>query len=72
MPQQNASETARMMLRLHGLRAQAIALERVSEMRQQGDAQGLDHWRQIHLAICELRQAANHRRFGDHQEDRRS
>jgi len=50
-----ALETARKMIRLHGLRAQAIALEHTAEMRQQGDAAGLDHWQAIHAAICELR-----------------
>ncbi len=55
---QDAQETALRMIQLHGLRAQAIALERVAEMRQQGDAAGLDLWQQIHAGICELRQAA--------------
>ena len=36
--------------------AQAIAMERASEMRQQGDLSGHDRWQQIHAAICELRQ----------------
>jgi hypothetical protein len=53
----NAQETALKMVRLHGLRAQAIALERAAEMRQQGDVAGYDLWQQIQAAICELRQA---------------
>ena len=52
---QNAQEIALMMIRLHGLRAQAVALERAAEMRQQGDVEGLDRWQQIHVGICELR-----------------
>ena len=55
MQPQPALETARKMIRLHGLRAQAIALEHSAEMRQQGDAAGLDHWQAVHAAICELR-----------------
>ena len=46
------------MIRLHGLRAQAVALERAAEMRQQGDVAGHDLWQQIHAAICELRRTA--------------
>ena len=54
----NAQATALSMIRLHGLRAQAVALEHAAELRQQGDAAGHDLWRQIHVAICELRQNA--------------
>jgi hypothetical protein len=56
--QHEAQETALKMIRLHGLRAQAIALERASEMRQQHDLAGHDQWQQIHAAICELRRTA--------------
>jgi len=55
---QDARATALSMIRLHGLRAQAIASERAAEMRQKGDIAGLDRWQQVHVAICELRQAA--------------
>ena len=54
----DAQETALKMINLHGLRAQAVALERAAEMRQQGDAAGHDLWHQIHAAICELRRTA--------------
>ena len=57
MPTLDAQETALMMIRLHGLQAQAIALEHMAEMRQQGDTAGLDHWQQVYSAVCELRQA---------------
>ena len=53
---QDAQETALKMIQLHGLRAQAIALEHAAEMRQQGDLAGFDRWQQIHAGICELRQ----------------
>jgi hypothetical protein len=55
-----AQERALNMIRLHGLRAQAVALEHAAEMRQQHDLAGLDHWQEIHTAICELRQTAPH------------
>jgi predicted transposase YdaD len=72
MRHQDAKETAQMMLRLHGLRAQAIAQERAAEMRQQGDAKGLDHWQQIHMAICEMRQVARQQHYGESHADLRS
>ncbi|HUB10836.1 MAG TPA: hypothetical protein VMB34_02680 [Acetobacteraceae bacterium] len=72
MRHQDAKETAQMMLRLHGLRAQAIAQERAAEMRQQGDTQGLDHWQQIHTAICEMRQTAHRQTYGESHADLRS
>jgi hypothetical protein len=46
------------MIRLYGLRAQAVALERAAELRQQGDVAAHDLWQQIHAAICELRLTA--------------
>ena len=55
MQSKDARETARNMIRLHGLKAQAIALEHVAETRQQGDSAGHDHWQRVHAAICELR-----------------
>ena len=55
---QDARATALAMIKLHGLRAQAIASEHAAEMRQKGDIAGLDRWQQVHVAICELRQTA--------------
>jgi hypothetical protein len=57
-PWRDAHATALSMIRLHGLRAQAVALEHAAELRQQGDVAGHDLWQQIHAAICELRQHA--------------
>jgi hypothetical protein len=54
--QSDARDVALSMIKLHGLRAQAVAMERVAEMRQQGDLSGHDRWQQVHAAICELRQ----------------
>ena len=67
----DAQETALSMIRLHGLRAQAVALQRAAEMRQQGDVAGLDRWQQVHAAICELRRTAPSR-HGESTSDLRS
>ena len=56
----DAQETALAMIRLHGLRAQAVAQERAAELRQQGDVAAYDRWQQVHAAICELRRTAPH------------
>jgi hypothetical protein len=55
---QNAQATAFSMIKLHGLRAQAVAQERAAELRLQGDTAGYDFWLQTHAAICELRRTA--------------
>jgi hypothetical protein len=54
--QNDARDVALSMIKLHGLRAQAVAMERAAEMRQQGDVSGHDRWRQVQAAISELRQ----------------
>ena len=51
-------DIARLTIRRHGLRAQAVAMERAAEMRLQGDAAGFDHWQAIGAAIRELRRTA--------------
>jgi hypothetical protein len=58
LKQPNGQEMAQMMIRRHGLRAQAVALEHIAEMRQQGDTAGLDLWQHTHTAIIELRRTA--------------
>ncbi len=58
LKQPNGQEMAQMMIRRHGLRAQAVALEHVAEMRQQGDTAGLGLWQHTHAAIVELRRTA--------------
>lgn len=55
---QEAQQTALSMIKLHGLRAQAVAQERAAELRQQGDVTGFDRWQQVHAAICEIRRTA--------------
>jgi hypothetical protein len=59
MAQQDNKDTARLMIKRHGLQAQAVALEHVQEMRLQGDTAGLDRWQSIYAAICELRRSAS-------------
>jgi hypothetical protein len=58
MHKPNSVDIARMMIRRHGLQAQAVAMERAAEMRQQGDISGLDHWESANAAIRELRRTA--------------
>ncbi len=48
-------DVARLMIRRHGLKAQAVAMTRIAEQRQHGDTAARDQWEQIHAAICELR-----------------
>jgi hypothetical protein len=57
MQDYDSQQTAKAMIQLHGLRAQAIARERAAEMRQQGDTAGMERWEAVHTAICELRQS---------------
>ena len=66
MPKQpNGQDMAQMMIRRHGLRAQAVALEHAAEMRQQGDTLGFDLWQHTHMAIVELRRTAGLRAASD-------
>jgi hypothetical protein len=58
MTEPDPRDTAQNMIRLHGLRAQAIATEHLMEHRQAGDAAGLERWQAVHAAICELRRSA--------------
>jgi hypothetical protein len=60
-------DIARMMIRRHGLRAQAVAVQHAAEMRLQGDAAGLDRWQRTHAAICELRRTAMSRQWASRQ-----
>ncbi len=53
-----AQAAAFSMIKLHGLRAQAVAQERLAELRLRGDTAEFDLWQQIYAAICELRRTA--------------
>ena len=52
---QDPRNIARSVMRRHGLRAQAVALERAHEMQIKGDTAEFARWRQIHDLICELK-----------------
>jgi hypothetical protein len=62
MTEISAVDIAQDMLRRHGLRAQAVAMERLAEMRRMGDPIGLHRWEQAYAAICELRRTATSRK----------
>jgi hypothetical protein len=48
-------DTAKKMIRLHGMRAQAVAQERADETRHQGDSADFEYWQHVNGVICELR-----------------
>ncbi|HEX2939684.1 MAG TPA: hypothetical protein VHO91_01465 [Rhodopila sp.] len=50
--------TARNMMSVHGLRAQAVVQERLTESRAQGDTAGMERWQAVAAAIAELRRTA--------------
>jgi hypothetical protein len=50
--------TAQNLMAMHGLRAQAVVHEHLSEARQQGDTTGLERWQNVEAAISELRRTA--------------
>jgi ferredoxin-NADP reductase len=54
MRSEEMMQTARSMIERHGLRAQAVALERASEMQVKGDTAEFARWRQIRDLICEF------------------
>jgi hypothetical protein len=55
MRSQQLTNTALSMIERHGLQAQAVALERASEMQVKGDTAEFARWRQIHDLIWELK-----------------
>jgi len=55
MEAQKLMETARMMIQRYGLRAQAIAQERATEMQAKGDTAEFDRWQQVNRVISELK-----------------
>ncbi len=58
---QDPRQIARSVIGRYGPRAQAVALERASEMQIKGDTAEFARWRQIHDLICELKRG----RYGD-------
>jgi hypothetical protein len=59
MSQSDSKYTAQNMISVHGLRAQAVVQERMSEARQQGDSAGLERWQNVAAAIGDLRRSAS-------------
>ena len=55
MVMQEARETALAMIQRHGVRAQAVAEEHAAEMQTGGDTESASRWREISMAIAELR-----------------
>lgn len=58
MPDSRNKNTAQNLMQVHGLRAQAVVQERITELRQRGDVAELDRWENVDAAIRELRQTA--------------
>lgn len=56
MRTQDLTEIARQMIRMHGLRAQAVATMRAAEMQARGEAAEHDRWEAIQSVISELKQ----------------
>lgn len=61
MRTQDLTEIARQMIRMHGLRAQAVATMRAAEMQARGEAAEHDRWEAINSVISELKQRRVHR-----------
>ena len=55
MNAQTNTQTARNLMSVHGLRAQAVAHERLLEARASGDAAGMERWQAVEAAIAEVR-----------------
>jgi hypothetical protein len=58
MSEPGDKHTAQNLMAVHGLRAQAVAQERIAEARQQGDTSGLERWQNVEAAINELRRTS--------------
>jgi hypothetical protein len=59
MSDSDSKYTAQNLMAVHGLRAQAVVLERIAESRLQGDSSGLERWQNVEAAISELRRTAH-------------
>lgn len=61
MSEFDSKYTAQNLMAVHGLRAQAVVHERLTEARQQGDTTGLERWQNVEAVISELRRTASAR-----------
>jgi hypothetical protein len=62
MSESNSKYTAQNLMAVHGLRAQAVVNERITESRLQGDTSALERWQNVEAAISELRRTAGQSR----------
>jgi hypothetical protein len=58
MPEPDSRNTARNLIAVHGLRAQAVVQERLAEARNQGDTSGMERWQNVEAEIHAVRRAA--------------
>lgn len=58
MAEPNNKLIAQNLMKVHGLRAQAVAHERLAEARQLGDSSELERWQNVEAAISELRRTS--------------
>jgi hypothetical protein len=56
-------QIARNLMAVHGLKAQALAQERLAEARLGGDRGGMERWQNVQAAIAELRRNARQHRI---------
>ena len=59
MATEHPIEIARMLIDRHGLRAGAVAQQRVEEARMAGRTDELDRWHSVQAAVAELRRTAH-------------
>ncbi len=59
MATEHPIEIARMLIDRHGLRAGAVAQQRVDEARMAGRTEELDRWHSVQAALAELRRTAS-------------
>jgi hypothetical protein len=62
----SALQLARALIQRYGMRAQAVASERASELRLKGDTEEYDRWQQVQTLISELRQGDKGERHDAH------
>ena len=57
LPTHDPVQTARALMERYGLRAAAVAEQRVAEARLAGESDQLDHWQSVASAVAELRRS---------------
>ncbi len=54
----DSADIAKSLIRIHGPRAAAVAMERANEAQVAHDTTGLERWQAVERAIAELRRTA--------------